>query len=210
MFVSVILASSTSPLSRRTSAATPTVAQSWARRVNFRYDQPVHASSFGIRISVSISPAPHADSNTPWKNSAAGTVRSPAGPAITSSAPSARITAGKSEAGSQWASDPPIVPRWRTCGSPINPAVCETIGQCSWINGSSWSALYRVSAPIASHSPVSRTYESSAIRPMSTSRDGRAKRSLSNGISECPPASSFASSCEPSSVTACSADSATS
>ena len=43
MFVSAIRASSTPPLSRRTIAATPTVAQSCARRVNLRYDQPVTA-----------------------------------------------------------------------------------------------------------------------------------------------------------------------
>ena len=57
--------------------------------------------------------------------------RSPPLPWATSSAPSASITAGMSEAGSPWASVPPSVPRWRTCGSPIWPAVNETIGQCS-------------------------------------------------------------------------------
>ncbi len=36
-----------------------------------------------------------------------------------------------SEAGSPWESVPPIVPRWRTCGSPIWAAANDTIGQCS-------------------------------------------------------------------------------
>ena len=38
------------PLSRWTSAATPTVAQSWARRFAFRYAQPVEAASGDARL----------------------------------------------------------------------------------------------------------------------------------------------------------------
>ena len=33
----------------------------------------------------------------------------------------ARSTAGQSDAGSAWATEPPIVPQLRTCGSPIAP-----------------------------------------------------------------------------------------
>ena len=54
--------------------------------VYFIYDQPVDSPSFGTRISVSISPGPTAVSKTPVKKSAAATVRSPSGPAITNSA----------------------------------------------------------------------------------------------------------------------------
>ena len=39
---------------------------------------------------------------------------------MTSVASRARITAGRSDAGSPCASDPPIVPRCRTCGSPTH------------------------------------------------------------------------------------------
>jgi hypothetical protein len=52
MFVSAIAALSIVPFERRTTVATPTVAQSWARRVNFTYDQPA-GQSFGTRISAS-------------------------------------------------------------------------------------------------------------------------------------------------------------
>ncbi len=82
MFVKATEAAVALPLSRCTSAATPTVAQSWARRLYFRYDQPVESPSFGTLISVSSSPGPTAVSNTPVKKSAAATVRSPPGPTI--------------------------------------------------------------------------------------------------------------------------------
>ena len=130
------------PFSRRTSAATPTVAQSCARRLYLRYDQPVQLPSFGTRISVSISSGPIAESKTPLEEvrRRQPSARRP-GPGSRTRQPSASITAGRSDAGSQCASEPPIVPRWRTCGSPISPAVCETIGQCSWTSGSSWTRL---------------------------------------------------------------------
>ena len=56
MLVSATDADVAVPLSRRTIAATPTVAQSCARRWYFRYDQPVAPPSFGTLISVSSSP----------------------------------------------------------------------------------------------------------------------------------------------------------
>ena len=54
-----------------------------------------------------------------------------AGPAITSSASSARIGAGRSPAGSAWASAPPSVPRWRTCGSATVWAALASTAACS-------------------------------------------------------------------------------
>ena len=49
MFTSPTEAPATEPLSRWTSAATPTVAQSCARRLALRYAQPVESPSFGTR-----------------------------------------------------------------------------------------------------------------------------------------------------------------
>ena len=44
------------------------------------------------------------------------------GPATVIVPPSASTAAGRSDAGSPWASEPPSVPRWRTCGSPTGSA----------------------------------------------------------------------------------------
>jgi hypothetical protein len=157
MLASAMRASRTEPLSRVSSTATPTVGQSIARRLYFRYDQPVQVPSFGTRISTSSSPGSIAVSHTARKNLSAGTVRSPPLPRITSSPPRASTTVGRSPAGSACASEPPIVPRWRTCGSPISPAAKETIGQCSCTSGSRARSACLVSAPIARCSPASRT-----------------------------------------------------
>jgi hypothetical protein len=63
------------------------------------------------------------------KKSPAATVRdAPSGPRTTKLAPSATITVPMSPAGSACAMDPPIVPTWRTCGSPTCCAVSATIG----------------------------------------------------------------------------------
>ena len=150
MFVS---ATDASPL--RTTAATPTVAQSCARRTNFWYDQPP-PSSFGTRISVTTSCGPSAVSYTPRKNSAAGITRSPSGPRATISASSASSTVGVSEAGSPCAVVPPIVPRCRTCGSPMSPAVYARSPHCASRRSLRSMSEWRVSAPIAIRSPYSR------------------------------------------------------
>ena len=62
--------------------------------------------------------------NGPTKKSAAGIVRSPSGPCATRSASSVSRIVLRSEAGSPWAIEPPIVPLWRTCGSPTYSAAC--------------------------------------------------------------------------------------
>ena len=90
-------------------AATPTMAQSWARRLNFWNDQPA-PGTFGTRISVSSSSGASADSRNPVKKSVAAISRSPRADRATRVPPSASTTAGRSEAGSAWASEPPIVP----------------------------------------------------------------------------------------------------
>ena len=98
------------PLSRWTSAATPTVAQSWARRFAFRYAQPVEAASFGTRLDEHlVGPErglEHAREELRGRDHPLSTE-----PWATSSAPRASITAGMSDAGSPCASVPPSVPR---------------------------------------------------------------------------------------------------
>ena len=59
--------------------------------------------------------------NVSGKKSRAAIDRSPVWPRHTIVALPARSTAGQSEAGSAWATDPPIVPQLRTCGSPMPP-----------------------------------------------------------------------------------------
>ena len=59
------------------------------------------------------------------RSRAAATVRTPSRPAMSISPSSASTTAGRSDAGSPCASEPPIVPRCRTCGSPIRPAAYD-------------------------------------------------------------------------------------
>src|ERR687898_2294669 len=54
MLVSPMRAEPIEPFERSTTTATPTTAQSWARRLNFFLEQPA-PSSFGTRISVSTS-----------------------------------------------------------------------------------------------------------------------------------------------------------
>ena len=60
--------------------------------------------------------------NGPTRASSSGSSRSPPGERSRSRAPSASRTAGMSEAGSAWAMLPPIVPRFRTCRSPMPSA----------------------------------------------------------------------------------------
>ena len=95
-----------------------------------------------------------------------------------------------SPAGSAWASVPPIVPRWRTCGSAIVFAAAAARPS----SGENSTVRCVVIAPIR-NCPFSRWMP---CRPgtlrMSTSSDGAASRSFMSGISECPPASTFASS----------------
>ena len=85
---------------------------------------------FGIRISVSISSGASDDVRNPSKKSPAAISRVPFGPWATYVAPSASVVAGRSDAGSAWAIDPPIVPRWRTCGSPTWCAAWASNGTC--------------------------------------------------------------------------------
>ena len=125
-----------------------------------------------------------------WNRSVAATVRSPFGPRSVTSPSLARSTAGRSDAGSPCETDPPIVPRLRTCWS----AMVAAAFAASPRSGVSCTRACRVIAPIR-HSPFVRSMPSRpGTRRRSTSSDGDASRSFISGSSECPPARSLASS----------------
>ena len=62
-----------------------------------------------------------------------------------------------SEAGSACAQEPPIVPTWRTAGSPIKLAAYATIGASSWSASLLATSWCRVRAPMATCPSSSRT-----------------------------------------------------
>ena len=94
-----------------------------------------------------------------------------------------------SEAGSPCASVPPIVPMLRTCWSAIVAAAAEASPYPPV--ATRWCVT---SAPSRIVSPSDETSLSSSSWRRSTISDGAAIRSFISGISECPPASTFASS----------------
>ena len=71
----------------------------------------------------------------PTISSSTFTFRSPRDDAIRTLASSATSTAGQSAAGSACARLPPMVPRFRTCASPIWPAASAIIGSFVRTNG---------------------------------------------------------------------------
>ena len=80
-------------------------------------------------------------SQVPSKNWLAGTVRSPSGPVMSSSASSASATAGYSAAGSAWAIEPPIVPRLRIWKCPISGVAAASNGTSRSITSLASSVL---------------------------------------------------------------------
>ena len=76
--------------------------------------------------------------------SAAAIVRCPPLPCAVIWPSTASTTAGRSEAGSPWASEPPIVPRLRTCWSAISDAARLATPS----SGASWRSAWRVIEPI--------------------------------------------------------------
>ena len=108
--------------SSRTTAATPTVAKSPTLRSSFCVGAAGARGRRGMRISVRTSVGSMAVVNVSRKKSRAGDrSRSPAAARGRRCVGAARrgATAGQSDAGSAWATEPPIVPQLRTCGSPI-------------------------------------------------------------------------------------------
>ncbi len=121
--------------------------------------------------------------------SAAATTRWPLSPRTVTDPSAASSTAGMSDAGSPCASVPPSVPRLRTCGSAIVAAAADASPRFPFT-----TSTCRVIAPIRK-SPFSRWMPARpGTRRRSTSSAGAASRSFINGSSECPPASTFASS----------------
>ena len=100
------------------------------------------------------------------------------------------MTAGRSPCGSACATEPPIVPRFRTIWSPTRRGgLCEhrrvgrDVGRRSRRRGVASSHRSRACRPRRG------CPESPGIRAMSTSVSGSVSRSLSAGIRLCPPAS---------------------
>ncbi len=141
---------------RPPTVATATMAQSLARRVNFSYPKP-DGPVRGTRISTIISLAGSmAVSKNPVKNDVIGTSRRPSAEASTTTTSEASVAVGRSAAGSACASEPPMVPRCRTCGSPTNPAASAISGASAAKMGEEATSLCRVNAPIATCEPSTR------------------------------------------------------
>ena len=182
------------PLSRSTTAATPTVAQSWARRLIFMYDQPAEPS-FGTRISTSISSGASAVWKTPVKNSPPAIARSPPGRATTSSRVEREDHGGEIRgriAVGERPSDRAAMPHLR---------IADLAGRVRHDR----AVLLEQRRAGDVLVPRERTDRDRGRRPRGrrTARRaarcrrgsaGRAMRSFIAGRSECPPASSFASS----------------
>ena len=98
----------------------------------------------------------------PGRSRRSGSTRSPRDERATISASSASRQAGRSDAGSAWAIEPPTVPRLRTCRSPMIGSTSRSRPYAS--AGEPISSAYVVSAPMASRPSSScRTPLSSAM-----------------------------------------------
>ncbi len=150
--------------------------------------------NFGTRTSVRISLGASAVVKKSAKNSSAGTRRVPSIPRRTISVSMANAGAGRSPAGSAWASDPPNVPRWRTCGSATVSVARASRAACSAISGSRCTSWCVVIAPITRASPSSRTPRNSPMFVRSMTVVGAAIRNRSTGSRLWPPARILASS----------------
>ena len=92
----------------------------------------------------------------------------------------ASSTGGTPEAGSAWATLPPIVPRLRTAGCAIRPAHSTSAGSAAASSASSFSAAMRRNAPIRTTSASTATW-SSSVTPGDVDEDlgaGRARTEL--------------------------------
>ena len=94
------------------------------------YAEPDPDGMEGTDTLVRISCSFRAVSRSPVEKSAVSMLRSPLGPVTLNVAPSAAKTVGISDAGSPWDTFPPMVPRFRTAGSPTNPAASASSGAC--------------------------------------------------------------------------------
>ena len=126
-----------------------------------------------MRTSVTISSSARALVNMPCTKSSMGITRSPAGPRATTSAPAASSTEFQSPSGSQWATEPHMVPRLRTSGSAIHGAAEATAPNVR-SEAATWA--WRTRAPTRRW-PFTRSMVSSpGNRLMSISVAGLARR----------------------------------
>ena len=79
--------------------------------------------------------------------------------------------------------EPPMVPRWRTAGSPIRPASLASTGMVCCTTGESLTSWCLVMAPMVSERPLCSMPERPSISPISTICDGFANRSFMVGSS---------------------------
>ena len=212
MFVSAIRASATAavlaPHERRHADRRPVLRA--PRELEVRPARRRRA--WGSRISVSTSPGPSGCLEPPRKNSRRGHRPLAVGPDDHELCVRARASppAGRRRGRRGRASR-------RSCRGGA-PAGRRSAPPCARRSGSAparsgFVADRLVAGQRADREPVARVADVREVVDAGRCRraaTGRAKRSFSSGISEWPPASSFASSREPSSSTACSADSATS
>ena len=80
-----------------------------------------------------------------------------------------------------------MVPRFRTCRSPMFEATSASSGQAERSGAESSICAWVAYAPIEIGSESAEIRLSWAMRPRSTSFSGAARRSLRSGIRLCPP-----------------------
>ena len=157
---------------------------------SLQYPRRAAGDGRGTRTAVRTSPSPRVVANGPRMKEGSGSARAPAGPSIQTSAPSAASTTGQSAAGSAWARLPPMVPRLRIARYAMFRAARRSHpGLGSGTSPSSISP-WVMAAPQTTSSEVSIYRRRSAHSRMSMRRTGRARRRLSIGPRDCPPAMS--------------------
>ena len=164
-----------------TTAATPTIAQSCARRLNLTY---ALLAAFGTRTAVRISSAESDVWRKSTNRSAAAIVRCPPGPSTVTVAVereedrrqvAVRVGVGDRPADRAAVSHLRVADPGRGLGQTGQPRRDDIRrGHLAWV----------VSAPIVIASGVSVMPRSDAIPPISISTSGAASRSFISGISE--------------------------
>ena len=191
-------------------AATPTIAQSWARRVNFSNAHPAPAH-LGTRTSVIISSGCERRLEEPEEEVVR---RDPAGAVGPAHGDAATERERPRPGGRRRDRRGPTSRRACRGGGPAGrrprPAARRGAGRAPRARRWSTRSQWRVSAPITMCVAVlADAVEARRRRPTSTSTVGVASRSFISGSSEWPPARSLASSpCSASAATASSTESA--
>ena len=152
-----ILASSQVPLGLRViAAATPTMAKWEALLANLAYAVPVRGASAGMTISLRISFGRSDVVSRSTNRSPMPMVRCSPVELVTTWASRARVTAGRSAAGSEWAKLPPMVPMFRTRGSATMPAASASAWARALTRSDDSNWAWVVMAPMARPPSCSR------------------------------------------------------